>query len=292
MQTGGLFGRDKKEAPPDGPARVVKPGDWGAVADAGMKGFQMAAFSVPGRAQPKPTDSELKIQDLARSARNAEEAHKKALQKAVADGEAAARAAEAKGREEGLREGEARAWERYLEALEEMRGNAAQALNALSREKAALFLEFEGQILELFSSTVHRVFEGVAKEHSEAVLPLLRKAVSALGQAASVTLKVNPADARTVEENQDFWLPLDASMKDIRVISDERIPKGGCYVESDSTSVGLQADELAERIDEELKRIFAAKAQSLKNAEGPMADAVGGPEEGASPEAGVAPGAG
>jgi flagellar biosynthesis/type III secretory pathway protein FliH len=291
MQTGGLFGREKKESPPDGPARVVKPGDWGAVADAGMKGFQMTAFNMPGRAQPKPTDSELKIQDLTRSARKAEEGHKKALQKAVSDGEAAAQAAMAKGREEGMREGEARAWERYLEALEEMRGNAAQALNALSQEKAALFLEFEGQILELFSATVHRVFDGVAKEHSEAVLPLLRKAVSALGQAASVTLKVNPADARTVEENQDFWLPVDAGTKDIRVVSDERIPKGGCYVESDSTSVGIQADELAERIDEELKRIFAAKAQSLKNAESPASDA-GEAEAGTPPEAGTAPAAG
>ena len=261
------MGRDKQELPADGPARVVKPGDWGAVRDAGMKGFPMAAFSMPGRAHPKPTEAEAEIADLNRAARKAEESHKQALRKAVRDGEAAAQAAQARGREEGLREGESRAWEKYLKALEEMRGNAAMALESLSREKASLFLEFEGQVLELFSATVHRVFDGVAKEHAEAVLPLLKKAVAALGEVTTVTLKVNPADSKTVQENQDFWLPVEAGMKDIRVVSDERIPKGGCYVESDATSVGLQADQLAERIDEELKRVFAAKAHAVKGAD-------------------------
>jgi flagellar assembly protein FliH len=263
----GLPGRAKQEVPPDGPARVMKPGDWGAVADTGMKGFPMAAFSMPGRAMPKPSESEIKLEEMSRQSRKTEQAHKQALQKAVSEGERAAQAAQARGREDGLREGEKRSWEKYLQALEEMRGNAAMALDALSQEKASLFLEFEGQILELFSASVHRVFEGVAKDHGEAVLPLLRKAVSALGQVTTITLKVNPADFKTVQENQDFWLPVDAGMKDIRVVSDERIAKGGCFVESDSTSVGMQADELANRIDEELKRIFAAKAQAIKGPE-------------------------
>lgn len=267
MQAGGLSGRDKQDAPADGPARVMKPGDWGAVADTGMKGFPMTAFSMPGRAMPKPSESEIKVEELGRQARKADQAHKQALEKAVRAGEEAASAAQARGREDGLLEGEKRSWERYSQALEEMRGNAAMALDALSREKAALFLEFEGQILELFSASVHRVFDGLAQDHAEAVLPLLRKAVSALGQVTTITLKVNPADFQTVQENQDFWLPVDAGMKDIRVVSDERIAKGGCFVESDSTSVGMQADDLANRIDEELKRIFAAKAQAIKGPE-------------------------
>lgn len=267
MQANGLPGRDKRDVPADGPARVVKPGDWGAVPDAGMKGFPMAAFSMPGRAQPKLPESEIKIAELNKEIGRAAAAHKQALAKAVKDGETAAQAAQARGREDGLREGEERAWDKYRQALEEMRGNAAMALDGLSKEKASLFLEFEGQILELFSATVHRVFDGLAKEHAEAVLPLIRKAVAALGQAAVITLKVNPADFKTAQDNQDFWLPVDSSSKDVRVVTDERIPKGGCYVESDSTSVGLRADELAERIDEELKRVFLAKAQAIKGPE-------------------------
>ena len=163
------------------------------------------------------------------------------------------------------------------------RRNASVALDVLSQEKAGLFLEFEGKALELVSSVIHRVFEGFAKHEAEAVLPLLRKAMAALGQANSIVLKVNPADFRTAGDNRDFWLPVDAGEKDVRVIADERIPQGGCFVESDSTSVGLQADELADRIDEELKRVFAAKAQALR-AEGPVEGAPDGPEaDGAMP---------
>lgn len=280
MQAGGLRGKDKRETPADGPARVVKPGDWGAVAESGMKGFQMAAISVPGRTPPKPSEADLRAAESARETRKAEEAHKQALAKAVADGEAAARAAMARGREEGLREGEAKAREHYDRILGEVRGNAALALDSLAREKASLFLEFEGNVLELVSASIHRVFGGMSRLHADAVLPLVGKAVAALGQASAILLKVNPEDLASVDANRPFWLPVEASLKDIRIVADERIPKGGCFVESDSTSVSMDTEALADRIDEELKRIFSAKAQALKNAESRTAEADAGFEAG------------
>lgn len=274
-----LKGKPKDEGPADGPARVVKGSDWGGVADAGMTGFRMEAIAMPGRAMPKPTPEQERIARLEKDMRKAEDAHKAALAKAKAEGEAAAASAQARGREDGLREGEKKAMERYQKSLDELRANASVGLDVLSQEKAALFLEFEGQALELVSAAIHRVFDGFAKEHAEAVLPLLRKAIAALGQANSIILKVNPADFQVVADNRGFWLPLDASEKDVRVVADARISKGGCLVESDSTSVGMQADELAERIDEELKRVFSAKAQALKHGAGPEAPAAPAEED-------------
>lgn len=253
------------DAPADGPARVLKGSDWGAVAETGMKGFRMDAIAMPGRAMPKPTPEQSKVAQLEKDLRKAEDAHKAALAKAKSEGNAAAIAAQARGREEGLREGEKKAMEIYRKSLDDLRRNANVGLDVLSQEKAALFLEFEGQALELVSGAIHRIFDGLAKNHGEAVLPLLRKAIAALGQASAITLKINPADFKTVSDNKDFWLPLDAGEKDVRVIADERIAKGGCFVESDSTSVGMQADELADRIDEELKRVFSAKANALRS---------------------------
>jgi flagellar biosynthesis/type III secretory pathway protein FliH len=250
-----------------------------------MKGFEMAAFSVPGRAQPKPNPADVKLAELAREARKTADLHKQTLEKAAREAAAEAAAAQARGREEGLREGESRAWKKYEQELALLRSNASVALDVLQQEKAGLFLEFEGQVLELLSATLHRVFDGLAADHAEAVLPLLKKAVAALGQAAVVTLKVNPGDFRTAKDNQDFWLPVDAALKDVRIVSDERIPKGGCLVESDSTSVSLQAGEIADRIDEELKRVFAAKAQALRGPDSLPERA--GPVESAGPEEGM-----
>jgi flagellar biosynthesis/type III secretory pathway protein FliH len=253
----------------------MKGSDWGAVAEGAMKGFQMESIAMPGRAAPKPTPEQTRSAQLEKDLKRAEEAHKSALAKAKAEGEAAAQAAQARGREEGLREGEKKAWERYQKSLDELRRNASVALDVLSQEKASLFLEFEGQTLELVSSVIHRVFEGFAKSEAEAVLPLLRKAIVALGQASAITLKVNPVDFKTVQDNQDFWLPVDAGEKSVRVVADERIARGGCFVESDATSVGMQAGELADRIDEELKRVFSAKAQALRGPE-TLSDAAAG----------------
>lgn len=279
----------KIDGPPDGPARVMKGNDWGAVAETALRDFRMEALAMPGRPAPKPTPEQSRTAQLEKELRKAAEAHKADLAKAKAEGEAAAKAAQARGREEGLREGEKKALEKYQKSLDELRRNAEVALDVLSQEKAALFLEFEGQTLELVSAAIHRVFEGFAKNEAEAVLPLLRKAVAALGQANSILLKVNPADFKTASENQDFWLPMEAGRKDVRVAADDRIPRGSCFVESDSTSVGLRADELAERIDEELKRVFAAKAQALRPEGGPGSR----PPEGTAGDEGEAmPGAG
>jgi flagellar biosynthesis/type III secretory pathway protein FliH len=278
-------GSPNEPAPADGPARVMKGSDWGAVAEAGFRGFQMEALSMPGRTAPKPTPEQTRSVQLEKELRNSETERKASLAKAKAEGEAAALAAHARGREEGLREGEKKAMERYEHSLDELRRNASVALDVLSREKAALFLEFEGQALELVSAAIHRVFEGFAAREAEAVLPLIRKAMAALGQANTITLKVNPADFKTATANRDFWLPIEAGGKDVRVLADERIAQGGCYVESDSTSVGMRADELAERIDEELKRVFAAKAQALKS-ETPSEAGLAGD----APQAGAADG--
>ena len=261
----GPKGKGKSDGAHDGPARVVKQGDWNAVPDVSMKGFAMSAFNMPGRAQPKPDPVEQKLSEMTRSARKAEEAHKRALEKAVKDGEDGARAAMARGREAGMIEGEQVAAAKYAKVLESLQNNTQGVLEALGREKNTLFLEFEGQVLELVSGCIHRVFDGMASGHAEAVLPLLKKAVNAIGEAVVVTIKVHPDDFKTVDGDKAYWLPVNASLKDVRVVVDDRINKGGCFVESDSTSVSSHAHEMADRIDEELKKVFLAKVASVRN---------------------------
>jgi flagellar assembly protein FliH len=277
-----VFPPDKKKAlpegPADGPARVVKPGDWGPAPDVAMRGFQMEAFAVPGRTPPKANPVEDKLADMKRAQQRSDSAHKQELEKAARKAEADIKAAEAKAREEGMREGENRAWEKYSRALEVLQNNARNALDTLSGEKAALFLSFEGQAAEFAAVCVRKVFENMAEGPLDAVLPLLKKAVAALGEANSITLKVHPADFRTVEENKPFWLPVDAGIKDLRIVPDSRIEQGGCLVESDSSSVEMHLSDLAARIDEEMKKVFEAKVRSLQDpamggAEGDTAEA-------------------
>src|SRR3954471_14116483 len=89
-------GKGEDKAPADGPARVVKSGDWGGVPDQSMKGFAMESFAVPGRVQHKANAAEARILEMAKEARKAEDAHKKALQKSAQDSQASVQAAFAK----------------------------------------------------------------------------------------------------------------------------------------------------------------------------------------------------
>lgn len=261
----GIKGADQPA--PDGPARVVKPGDWGAVAEAPLKGFTLNAFAVPGRAAPKPDPAETRIAELEKKLRKAEEAHQAALARAAREADEKAAAAERRGREEGRKEGEKDAAAKYNKSVEDLRKGIRGVLEALNREKAALFLGFEGEAVALAASAVKRMFEGIADGHAEAVLPLLRKAVSALGEVSVLTLKVNPADFQVIDDNRAFWLPVEAGLKDIRILQDARIPKGSCLAESDATSIEMRAGDLADRIGEALSQVFEAKTRAVKGPE-------------------------
>ncbi len=255
---------DVGEGPVDGPARVVKSGDWGAVPDGSMKEFALESFRIPGRAQPKAEPLEVKIAEMTKASQKAEANQKRELEKAKVEGERTIKATHARAFKEGQIEGEKVAGEKFAQELQTLQNNTRGALEIFSKEKSALFLEYEGQILELVSGCIHRVFEGIATNHTEAVLPILKRAITAIGESAGVTIKVHPDDFRTVEGNQPYWLPVNAGLKEIRIVADDRINKGGCFVESDSTSVSAHAEEMADRIDEELKNIFLAKLQSLR----------------------------
>src|SRR4051812_8847131 len=128
-----MKGNPKQDGPADGPARVMKGGDWGAVAESGMRGFPMEALAMPGRIAPKPTPEQTRSSQLEKELRKAEDAHKAAIAKAKAESEAAVKAAQARGREEGLREGEKKALEHYQKSLDELRRNASVALEVLSQ---------------------------------------------------------------------------------------------------------------------------------------------------------------
>src|SRR4051812_39308544 len=110
-------------APADGPARVMKGSDWGAVAETGFRGFPMEALSMPGRPAPKPTPEQSRAAQLERDLRKSESDRKEAVAKAKAQGESSAQAAYARGREEGMREGEQAALEHYEKSLDELRRN-------------------------------------------------------------------------------------------------------------------------------------------------------------------------
>ena len=107
----------KKDEAPDGPARVVKPGDWGAVPDGSLKDFPLIAFNMPGRVAPKPDSNEKKLAEMAKEARKEDDLHKQALKKLQQEKEGAALAALAQGREEGQRLGEQQATEKFSQAF-------------------------------------------------------------------------------------------------------------------------------------------------------------------------------
>lgn len=242
---------------------MVKSGDWNAAPDASLRGFTMAAFTVPGRAAPKLDPKEARLAEMELKLKRAETAHREALRKAAQESDERAAAAERAGREEGRKEGEKAAGERYAKSVEELRKGVRGVLETLSREKAALFLGYEGEAVALSAAAIKRVFEGMADTHAEAVLPLLRRAVAALGEASAITLRINPADFQVIDENRSFWIPLEAGLKDMRIVPDGRIPKGSCLVESDATSIEMRASDLGERIGEAFAQVFEAKSKTL-----------------------------
>ncbi len=231
--------------------RIVKSGHSTNPKPTGLQPFSFDPVNIPGRPKSKSEQEHDKLLELLDLFKKKDVENSSLLAKA----EIAKKALYQK----GLAEGEALADEKYNAAVNKLERNLQVLLQQVSSEKEKIFLQFEGEALTLVSHCVQKVFEHVADSETEIILPILRKAVAALGPTSAIIVRVNPHDFETAKEGQSLWQSLEGQLRDVRIESDTRVTPGGCLVESDCASVGLNLQEMLARLDNDLLQAWENK---------------------------------
>jgi flagellar assembly protein FliH len=133
-------------------------------------------------------------------------------------------------------------------------------------ERHKIIESAEPELVKLAMGIAERVLHQQIALDRNVVVEMAKVAISRLIERDSVTVRVNPADLERMREHREDVLAM-GDVKNVRIIEDQRVDRGGVVVETDAGSVDARVQtQLAEvkkvlHIEEDvLDRSFSAAA--------------------------------
>lgn len=131
-------------------------------------------------------------------------------------------------------------------ALEPLR----KLVKEMSESRQALLKNWQENILQIAAAIAYQTILREPTIMREAPIDLLREALELAMNCASLKIRMNPDDVELLNEQISFVLEETGNIAKSEVISDPKITRGGCLVE---TSLGI----VDERLETRLERIVS-----------------------------------
>lgn len=191
-----------------------------------------------------------------------EEARKSGLEAGRTEGLEAGRT---QGHAEGLERGLAEAAEKTATLNETLKS----MVEDLGVRRAVLVKEAERDLLGLALGVAGRILRRELQFDNEAAARAVVEAMALVADRTRVTVSVNPADLAAVEAARADLTRTFTDAKDIGMVADESVERGGCRLTTEGGAVDMQVATQLERIE----RLLLGEA---KAAETPEAGETGG----------------
>jgi flagellar assembly protein FliH len=146
------------------------------------------------------------------------------------------------GRESGYTSGLAEA----ETSMTDMIGTLGEIVAAARDERHVLLAAAEPELVRLAVGIAERVLhQQIALDHG-VVVEMARAAIARIVDRERITVRVNPADIEQMRGHRDELLAL-GDVKNMRVIEDQRVDRGGVILETDAGSIDAKiGTQLAE----------------------------------------------
>jgi flagellar assembly protein FliH len=175
-----------------------------------------------------------------------EEAYQQGLRDGTGAGEASGRAIAQAAMDARLRETEA---------------SLNHRLQAIECALEALFLDWEGRILELAMAISRRIVGEVCEVPGVVAAHVARQALRKLGAEARVRVRVHPEDFTALEREKGLWNA--RGNRTIELLEDETIDRGGVMVETEAGSIDARIPRMTGKVEEALAQALAAESSRL-----------------------------
>jgi flagellar assembly protein FliH len=174
----------------------------------------------------------------------AEEIVKTAKDSAAAVEEKARTEGFTKGREEGWQEGRAEA-QRIIERLH-------LVLSKVIEKRSDIMKESEAQIIKLIILIARKVVKVISENQKSIVINNTIEALQKLKTKADISIRVNLEDTALMTEHIKDIIERVENVKNISILEDSTVGKGGCIVETDfgeiDARIASQLQEIEDRI--------------------------------------------
>jgi flagellar assembly protein FliH len=148
----------------------------------------------------------------------------------------------------GFAQGERSGQEAANQRGEAMLRRLTQTLQELTDLRSQMIRQTERQMVELALAVARRIVHREVSIDPDLLLAMARVALDRLGDAAQITVRLNPDDYRSVGGSRISQL----TASNVTVVADGRIPRGGCQIDSDmgtlEAGIDAQIHEIAQAL--------------------------------------------
>ncbi|MDR1811421.1 MAG: hypothetical protein LBQ87_01180 [Candidatus Fibromonas sp.] len=254
--------QEKEEQAGKVPLKAILKGNAArAIAPAAMAGFNVANFQQNPAAR-ETLEEHLKNEIASLQSQiatlNGETANLK--KKAEEDAKAAYDKGMQEGKALGTTEGEKKALEKWNQNLKTLQTETAKTLESLAAQQKENFEKISAATAEIAIAISKRVFCEEVAVNPNIIARVLKEAFIFLGQEENLKVRLNPLDVPSAEETGHFWKPAMTSLKNVELVFDDTIEKGGCILESENgSSVDMRLQTIFGHIEDSVKQIYSAQ---------------------------------
>ena len=146
-----------------------------------------------------------------------------------------------------------------MREYEDVLGIMTGAADAIVSQADALVRASERDIARLAVAVAGKVIQRSVEQDPEIVLEIARAAISQTEGTRSVVLRVSPKDMELVLSSHDELVKSSPDLRNLKVVEDPRIERGGCVVEMEVGHVDARVDEQLS----EIERVFMEEADHV-----------------------------
>lgn len=152
------------------------------------------------------------------------------------------------GYEKGLKEGKAE--------YEELVGFLKSVIDEIKNAKEKLLEEVEPEVIEVLKILIRKIILKEAKLDEELVIRVIKTAIKKLEERSKIVVRVNPEDLPEVVDRREEFFKSIEGLKELEIIEDPRVGKGGCIVEGGLGVVDARIEKQVEEIEKLIDKIL------------------------------------
>jgi flagellar assembly protein FliH len=145
--------------------------------------------------------------------------------------------------ENGFRQGEKAGMAIAEKQFEALIKKYAEAIVEIGRLRPALYAQVEREVVRLALEVAKKIVHREVHADREIVQTLIRVALSHVAVKSAATVRLHPADYEFVLEHRAASTRPGESGREVTLVADKSIERGGCLVETECGDVDARIDE-------------------------------------------------
>jgi len=134
--------------------------------------------------------------------------------------------------ERGYQAGHEKGSEEGAKEVTSLMSTLKKTVESLKETRREFFAKSEKEMVDLVTLISSEIIQGEIKQNPEIIAGVIRKAVSGIHSKQAIKINVNPADLEIAMSLAEELIKKTEAIMDVKFEADEKIPRGGCIVET------------------------------------------------------------